>query len=88
MNVTNSSNGKFPCFLPELWSSNCPKVHFFLQFCADSSIKHQFVKAVYIYVFESSHYTLSENNMVYRDLHHRAHTRSADNLTKFFDFKP
>ena len=34
--------------------------------------KSKFVKAIYIYASESSHYTLSENYMVYRDLSHRS----------------
>ena len=29
-------------------------------------------KPIYIYPPESSHYTLSENDMVYRDLNHRS----------------
>ena len=37
----------------------------FLQFCAD-------LKIIYIYVPESSHYTHSENDMVYRGLSHRS----------------
>ena len=45
------------------------KVHF-LQFCADLSKKSKSVKAIYIYASESSHYTLSENAMVYRGLSH------------------
>ena len=44
----------------------------FLQFCADLSKKPKSVKAVYIYASESSHYTLSENNMVYGGLSHRS----------------
>ena len=47
------------------------KVHF-LQFCADLSKKSKSVKAIYIYASESSHYTLSENGMVYRGLSHRS----------------
>ena len=47
------------------------KVHF-LQFCADLSKKSKSVKAIYIYASESSHYTLSENAMVYRGLSHRS----------------
>ena len=46
------------------------KVHF-LQFCADLSKKPKSVKAIYLYAFESFHYTLSENDMVYRGLSHR-----------------
>ena len=48
-----------------------PKRHF-LQFCADLSKKYKFVKAIYIYASESSHYTLSENDMVYRGQSHRS----------------
>ena len=44
----------------------------FLQFCADLSKKSKSVKAIYIYASESSHYTLSENAMVYRGLSHRS----------------
>ena len=47
------------------------KVHF-LQFCADLSKKAIFIEANYIYASESSHYTLSENAMVYRGLSHRS----------------
>ena len=47
------------------------KVHF-LQFCADLSKKSKSVKAIYIYASESSHYTLSENAMIYRGLSHRS----------------
>ena len=47
------------------------KVHF-LQFCADLSKKSKSVKAIYIYASESSYYTLSENDMVYRGLSHRS----------------
>ena len=36
------------------------KVHF-LQFCGDLNKKYKSIKAIYIYVSESSHYTLSEN---------------------------
>ena len=43
-----------------------------LQFCADLSKKSKYVKAIYIYASESSHYTLSENDMVYRGLSHRS----------------
>ena len=44
----------------------------FLQFCADLSKKSKSVKAIYIYASESSHYTLSENGMVYRGLSHHS----------------
>ena len=42
----------------------------FLQFCADLCKKSKSIKAIYIYASESSHYTLSENAMVYRGLSH------------------
>ena len=44
------------------------KVHF-LQFCADLTKKYNSVEAIYIYVSESSHYTLSENVMVWSNAH-------------------
>ena len=43
----------------------------FLQYYVDLSKKFKSVKAIYIYASESSHYTLSKNDMVYRDLSHR-----------------
>ena len=43
------------------------KVHF-MQFSADFSKKSKSIKAIYIYASESSHYTLSENGIVYYDL--------------------
>ena len=50
----------------------------FLQFCADLSKKSKFVKAIYIYVPERFHYTLSENGMIYRGLSHRDIKNDAD----------
>ena len=44
----------------------------FLQFCDDLSKKLKSVKAMYIYVSESSQYTLSENDIAYRCLSHRS----------------
>ena len=44
----------------------------FLQFYVDLSKKCKSVKAIYIYAFESSHYTLLENFMVYSGLSHRS----------------
>ena len=38
----------------------------FLQFCADLCKKPEPVKAIYICASESSHYTLSEYDIVYR----------------------
>ena len=55
-----------------LWVLGCKfsiKVHF-LQLCAVLSKKSKLVKALYRYLSESSHYTLSENAMVYRSLSH------------------
>ena len=49
----------------------CKKVHF-LQLCADHSKETKFVKAIYIYASESFHYTLSENDMVYKCLSHHS----------------
>ena len=43
---------------------------YFLQFCAYLSKKSKSVKIIYIYVSESSHYTHSENDLVYRGLSH------------------
>ena len=47
------------------------KVHY-MQFCADLSKKSNSIKAIYIYASESSHFTLSENGMVYRGPSHRS----------------
>ena len=44
----------------------------FLLFGADLSKKPKSIKAISIYASESSHYTLSENGMVYRGLSHRS----------------
>ena len=44
----------------------------FLQFCADLSQKPKSVKAMYIYGSESSYYSLSENDMIYKGLSHRS----------------
>ena len=45
------------------------QVHF-LQICTDLSQRTKSVKAIYIYGSESSYYSLSENDMVYRYLIH------------------
>ena len=37
-----------------------------MQYCADLCKKPETVKAIYIYASESSHYALSENDMIYR----------------------
>ena len=57
------------------------KVHF-LQFCADLSQKPKSVKAIYIYGSENFHWSLSENNMVYRGLSHRLIKISKTMLTR------
>ena len=38
----------------------------FLQFCADLTKKPKSVEAIYICASESSHYTLLENDIVYK----------------------
>ena len=57
----------------------------FLRFCADLSKKSKSVKAIYIYASESSHYTLSENAMVYRGLSHHSWDISNQNIKKDAD---
>ena len=47
------------------------KVHF-LQFSADLSKKPKSFKTIYICTSESFHYTLSENDLVYRNLRHHS----------------
>ena len=68
----------------------------FSQFCADFSKKYKSLQAIYIYAYESSQYTLSENAMVYRGLSHRYKILTIEiskkmltcwNLAKFLDFK-
>ena len=65
------SFAKFPCFLPEYGPYIVQKAHF-LQYCVDLSKKSKSVKAIYVHASESSHYTFSENGMVYRGLSHRS----------------
>ena len=43
----------------------------FLQCCADLSKKSKPLKPIYMYASERSHYTFSENAMVFRGLSHR-----------------
>ena len=57
-------------FLSELLSFN-KKVHF-CQFCSDLRKKCKSVTAIYTYANESSHYTLSEHDIVYRRLSYRS----------------
>ena len=45
---------------------------YFLQLCDYLSKKPKSTKAIYIYASDSSCYTLSENDMVYRGLIHRS----------------
>ena len=61
---------RFHVSLLELGSLNCPKKCIILQFCVGVSKKSKSVKEIYIYASESSHYTLSENDMVYRGPSH------------------
>ena len=63
---------RFPCFLSELWSLNCPNKCIFCNFVLTSARKSKSDKAIYIYGSESSYYNLSENDMVYRGLSHRS----------------
>ena len=55
----------FPCFLSGLWSLNCPKRCIFCNSLLTSA-KPKCVKAIYVYGFESFHYSLSENKLAYR----------------------
>ena len=45
---------------------------YFWQFCPDLRKKYKFVEAIYIHASESSHYTLSENAMIYMGLSHHS----------------
>ena len=60
----------FPCFVPELWSLDCPDECIFCYFLLTSA--RNLSQAIYIYASESSHSTFSENDMVYRGLSHRS----------------
>ena len=67
----------------------------FLQFCADLTKKPKSVKAIYIYASESSHYTLQENDVVYKGpvtvheiLVSKKRCWLSRDLAKFFNFKP
>ena len=68
------------------------KVHF-LQFCADLRKKPKFVKAIYIYGSESSHYSLLQNDMVCRVLSYHPWEISDKNIKReansaeIYDFK-
>ena len=59
------------------------KAHF-LQFCAELSKKSKSVKVIYIYASESSHYSLSENDVL-RGLSHRSWDISDYNIKKDTD---
>ena len=52
----------FLSYGPQIVQKKC----IFFQFCADLSNKPNSVRANYIYASEISHYTLSENDLVYR----------------------
>ena len=56
-----------------------------MQFCADLSKKFKSIKAIYIYVCESSHYTLSENPMVSRGVSHGSWDISSYNIKEDAD---
>ena len=58
----------FLSYGPQIVQKKC----IFFQFCADLSNKPNSVRANYIYASEISHYTLSENDLVYRGLSHRS----------------
>ena len=45
-----------------------PKKVYFLHFSINVSKKAKFVKAIYVYASESSHYTVAENDFVYMSL--------------------
>ena len=64
---------------------NLPKKAYFLQFSDDLSKKSKSVKTIYIYASESSHYTLSENDMVYRGPSHHSQDISNQNMKKDAD---
>ena len=62
------------------------KVHFGWFFsCTDLSKKPNSVKVIYIYASEISHYTLSENHMVYKCLSHRSWDINDQNIKKDAD---
>ena len=56
------------------------KVHFFEIFCWPQQ-KNKSVKAIYLYAPESSHYTLSENGMVYGGLEYQKRCWLSRNIT-------
>ena len=85
----------FSYLLFELWSLNYPKKCICCNFVLTSA-RNKSVRAIYTYASESSHYTLSENDMVYRGLSHHYKILATKiskrywlsrNLTKFFNFK-
>ena len=59
----------------------------FLQFCPNLSKKPKSVKVIYIYDSKNSHYTLSENDMVYIGLSHRSWEISIINNTILWNFR-
>ena len=71
-------------FPSRVWFSIAEK-SIFLQFCTDPSKKSSSVTAIYIYAPESSHYSLLENDMVYRGLSHHLWDISNYNIRKDAD---
>ena len=66
----------------ELWSLKCPKIAFFLQFCAGASKKPYSIRANYICVSEIPHYVCSENYMIYKGLSHHSWDINNENIKK------
>ena len=55
----------FACFLPELWSLNCPKTYIFCNFVLTSARNlTESIKEIYIYASERSRCVLLENCIV------------------------
>ena len=71
-------------FPSRVWFSIAKK-SVFLHFCTDPSKKSNSITAIYIYASESSYYSLSENDMVYRGLSHRSWDISNYNIRKDAD---
>ena len=72
LNEKMGSFVKFACFLPELWSINCPKKCIFYNFVLTSAGNLSLLKQFTYMHPESSHYNLSENATVYRGLSYRS----------------
>ena len=63
---------EFPCFLPELWSVNCPKKDIFYNIELTSARDLSLLKQFTYMVLKVSIALFSENAMVYRCLSHRS----------------